>query len=281
MELLVARARRRARRSRRAAGRAPSARAARARHVAVGGVQRRHRGGEAGRAARGSARVEQRRQPVAPLAAARRSSAATISRRRRRRSGSSVGRSFSEAHEQDVEVAQRPRRARRASAARGRAPPAGRGRAAATRGSAPASAAVGDPEAMELLGVAAVADPRLRALDLLPLPLEQSPEFVDCRHFRPILRQRHGRRTRDGQRVAEEALAATCGRGARPRRARAGAGRRVLRLAEAVLEHLHDRDARVEPDQVGERERPDRVPEPELRDRVDRLGRRRRPSASA
>jgi hypothetical protein len=40
------------------------------------------------------------------------------------------------------------------------------------------------------------------------------------------------------------------------------------------MEHLHDRDARVEADQVGEREGPQRVGEPELRDRVDRFGRR-------
>ena len=37
------------------------------------------------------------------------------------------------------------------------------------------------------------------------------------------------------------------------------------------MQHLHDRDARVEPDQVGERERPHRMREAELRDRVDRL----------
>ena len=47
--------------------------------------------------------------------------------------------------------------------------------------------------------------------------------------------------------------------------------RRVLRIAEPLVQHLHDRDARVEPDQVGERERAHRVREPELRDRVDRL----------
>ncbi len=59
---------------------------------------------------------------------------------------------------------------------------------------------------------------------------------------------------------------------------------RVLRVAEAVLEHFHDGDARVEADEVGEGERPHRVREAELRDRVDRLrlrrlprGRRRRP----
>src|SRR5436309_14472023 len=49
--------------------------------------------------------------------------------------------------------------------------------------------------------------------------------------------------------------------------------RRVLLVAEALLEHLHDRDARVEADQVSERERPQRVGEAELGDRVDRLRR--------
>jgi hypothetical protein len=43
------------------------------------------------------------------------------------------------------------------------------------------------------------------------------------------------------------------------------------RVAEPVVQDLHDRDARVEADQVGERERPHRVREAELRDRVDRL----------
>src|SRR4029077_15719291 len=47
--------------------------------------------------------------------------------------------------------------------------------------------------------------------------------------------------------------------------------RRVLRVAEPLLQHVHDRDARVQPDQAGERERTDRVGEAELRDRVDRL----------
>ena len=37
------------------------------------------------------------------------------------------------------------------------------------------------------------------------------------------------------------------------------------------MQDLHDRDARVEPDQVGERERPERMREAEPRDRVDRL----------
>jgi hypothetical protein len=38
------------------------------------------------------------------------------------------------------------------------------------------------------------------------------------------------------------------------------------------VEHLHDRDARVQADQVGERQRAHRMVEAELRDRVDRLG---------
>ncbi len=58
--------------------------------------------------------------------------------------------------------------------------------------------------------------------------------------------------------------AATCSR-------RSGQ-RRVARLAEPALEHLHDRDAGVEPDQVGERERAERVAEAEPGDGVDRLG---------
>ncbi len=62
--------------------------------------------------------------------------------------------------------------------------------------------------------------------------------------------------------------AATCSRSS-------GQGR-VARLAEAALEHLHDRDAGVEPDQVGERERAERMAEAEPGDGVDRLGRRRR-----
>ena len=38
------------------------------------------------------------------------------------------------------------------------------------------------------------------------------------------------------------------------------------------MQHVHDRDARVQPDQVGERQRSHRMGEAELRDRVDRLG---------
>src|SRR5439155_20458239 len=45
----------------------------------------------------------------------------------------------------------------------------------------------------------------------------------------------------------------------------------VLRVSEARVQHLHDRNARVEADQVGEGERPDRMVEAELRDRVDRF----------
>ena len=37
------------------------------------------------------------------------------------------------------------------------------------------------------------------------------------------------------------------------------------------MEDVHDRDAGVEPDQVGERQRPDRMREAEPCDRVDRL----------
>src|SRR5438067_9174864 len=49
-----------------------------------------------------------------------------------------------------------------------------------------------------------------------------------------------------------------------------GAGR-VLWIAESVVQQFHDRDARVEPDQIGQSERPHRVREPQLRDRVDRF----------
>src|SRR5688572_31311814 len=48
--------------------------------------------------------------------------------------------------------------------------------------------------------------------------------------------------------------------------------RRVLVVAEALVQHAHDRDARVQADEIGECERPDRVVEAELRDRVDRVG---------
>src|SRR6185503_1883513 len=44
--------------------------------------------------------------------------------------------------------------------------------------------------------------------------------------------------------------------------------RRVLGVAESLVQDLHDRDARVEADQVGERERPHRMREAEPRDRV-------------
>src|SRR4051794_19403258 len=47
--------------------------------------------------------------------------------------------------------------------------------------------------------------------------------------------------------------------------------RGVAVVTEAFLEHLHDRDARVEADQVGQGERAERVREAELGDGVDRL----------
>ena len=64
----------------------------------------------------------------------------------------------------------------------------------------------------------------------------------------------------------------TCGRDGRPatcsRRSGHGA---YFGSPSPSCEHLHDRHARVEADQVGERERAHRVREAELRDRVDRL----------
>src|SRR5438067_9639567 len=47
--------------------------------------------------------------------------------------------------------------------------------------------------------------------------------------------------------------------------------RRVPIVTEALLQDLHDGDARVEADQVGECERAHRMRETEPRDRVDRL----------
>src|SRR3954471_24310446 len=45
----------------------------------------------------------------------------------------------------------------------------------------------------------------------------------------------------------------------------------VAVVTETFLEHLHDRDARVEADQIGQGERAERVREAELGDGVDRL----------
>src|SRR6478752_4407895 len=45
-----------------------------------------------------------------------------------------------------------------------------------------------------------------------------------------------------------------------------------LRIAEAVVQHLEDRQAGVEADQIGQRQRDERVAHAEPHDRVDRLG---------
>src|SRR5882672_211705 len=45
-----------------------------------------------------------------------------------------------------------------------------------------------------------------------------------------------------------------------------------LRIAEAVLQHLEDGKARVEADQIGQRQRAEGVAHAEPHDRVDRLG---------
>src|SRR5215207_7660409 len=45
----------------------------------------------------------------------------------------------------------------------------------------------------------------------------------------------------------------------------------VLVVTEAAVEHLEDRQADVEADEVGQRERPHRMRHPELHDRVDRF----------
>ena len=49
--------------------------------------------------------------------------------------------------------------------------------------------------------------------------------------------------------------------------------RTVLRVAEPVVHHLENRDARVEADEVRERERTHRVVHAELHHLIDRLGR--------
>ena len=50
-------------------------------------------------------------------------------------------------------------------------------------------AANGDTEAMEILGIGAVADAGLRTLDRPPLPRQEGSELVDCSHFRRIVGQ--------------------------------------------------------------------------------------------
>src|SRR6266550_7237829 len=50
--------------------------------------------------------------------------------------------------------------------------------------------------------------------------------------------------------------------------------RPVLVRVEPVLQHLHDREAHVEADQIGERQRPKRVIHAELHHLIDRLRRR-------
>src|SRR5437773_2223628 len=47
----------------------------------------------------------------------------------------------------------------------------------------------------------------------------------------------------------------------------------VLVFAQAVLQHLHDRETDVEPDEVGERQRPERMIHAELHDLIDPLRR--------
>ena len=49
--------------------------------------------------------------------------------------------------------------------------------------------------------------------------------------------------------------------------------RPVLGIAQPVVQHVEDREADVEPDEVGERERPHRMVHAELHDRIDRFGR--------
>ena len=69
---------------------------------------------------------------------------------------------------------------------------------------------------------------------------------------------------------APAALLAQVPRRHHPAEQRAGA---VLVVAQAVVQHLEDREADVEPDEVGQRQRAHRVRHAELHHRVDRLGR--------
>ena len=65
----------------------------------------------------------------------------------------------------------------------------------------------------------------------------------------------------------------TSGRGARPRPAGAGRRRREARVVEALVEHLHDVQADVEADEVGQLERAHRVVQADPGAGVDVLGR--------
>src|SRR6185369_17426239 len=47
--------------------------------------------------------------------------------------------------------------------------------------------------------------------------------------------------------------------------------RAVLGIAEPLVQHLHDAEAGVEPDEVGERQGTERVVHPQLHHRVDRF----------
>src|SRR5262249_13138986 len=100
-------------------------------------------------------------------------------------------------------------------------------------------------EAVELLGIGALADSRLRALERVALVIEQGAEALDSRHFpgdpKPL-----GRGKGDfGSAVLEEAAARLAPEPARRDVLPEQRVRRVPRVAEPTLEHLHDRDERV------------------------------------
>ena len=98
-------------------------------------------------------------------------------------------------------------------------------------------------------------------------------EVLDQREGRAPQRHRGERRRLPG--AATGTRGTRAGLAAEPSRLDVLAPQRAgpeLRIAEAVVQHLEDRKARVEADQIGQRERAERVAHAEPHDRVDRLG---------